>query len=200
LGSTVPGCVVAFNEPLGRWNTSRVANMEGMFGGMSVFNRPLGSWNTRKVGDMPGMFSGVRLSISNYNQLLFGWSRQLHLMRVRLDAGSSRYTGAAVAARRRFIARWGWRITGGGYTAAMAVSQTTLLPRVGPVRLPSALTSAGVRGGAVNTPARFVLARSPMRPGAGWDTVRVVVRPTDSVHSNEDDCRASPRLPPHTSG
>jgi surface protein len=46
----------AFNQPVGDWNTSRVTNMGSMFRKAVSFNQRIGSWNTSSVTTMDGMF------------------------------------------------------------------------------------------------------------------------------------------------
>ncbi|WP_272897916.1 BspA family leucine-rich repeat surface protein [Brachyspira catarrhinii] len=38
------------------WNTENVIKMESMFAGLSQFNEPLYKWDTSKVNNMIGMF------------------------------------------------------------------------------------------------------------------------------------------------
>ena len=46
----------AFNQPIGSWNTSNVTTMQGMFNSATAFNQPIGSWDTSSVTDMEQMF------------------------------------------------------------------------------------------------------------------------------------------------
>ena len=39
----------SFNQPLNKWNVSKVTNMEAMFYGAESFNQPLNKWNVSKV-------------------------------------------------------------------------------------------------------------------------------------------------------
>ena len=36
----------SFNQPLDKWDVSKVKNMEGMFRGARSFNQPLNNWKT----------------------------------------------------------------------------------------------------------------------------------------------------------
>lgn len=51
------------------WNTSNVANMDGMFAYTNNFNQPIGGWNVSRVKNMAGMFWGA----INFNQPLDMW-------------------------------------------------------------------------------------------------------------------------------
>ena len=62
------GCS-AFNQPLEKWDVSKVTDMEGMFGGCSAFNQPLNDWTVSQVTNMSGMFWGC----SAFNQPLEKW-------------------------------------------------------------------------------------------------------------------------------
>ena len=59
----------AFNQAVGRWDTSKVITMSYMFLGASAFNQAVGSWNTNPVTDMSGMFMGA----SAFNQAVGSW-------------------------------------------------------------------------------------------------------------------------------
>ena len=47
-----------FNQPLDKWNTSSVTNMEAMFWGAESFNQNLSAWGDKlgKVQNMKKMF------------------------------------------------------------------------------------------------------------------------------------------------
>ena len=59
----------AFNQPIGAWDTSAVANMSYMFSSASAFNRPIGAWDTSAVTDMQSMFQDA----SAFNQPIGAW-------------------------------------------------------------------------------------------------------------------------------
>ena len=50
---------IAFDRPLGSWNTTNVAGMRSMFSGARAFNQPLSSWDTSNVTDMVYMFANA---------------------------------------------------------------------------------------------------------------------------------------------
>lgn len=60
---------VSFDQPLDRWDVSRVINMSSMFAGATSFNQPLAGWQTGEVRYMGGIF----LAASSFNQPLDEW-------------------------------------------------------------------------------------------------------------------------------
>lgn len=60
----------SFNQPIGSWNTTKVANMYGLFRSATAFNQPLNNWNTSKVDDFTAMFKYA----SAFNQDISGWN------------------------------------------------------------------------------------------------------------------------------
>ena len=59
----------SFDQPLSRWDVSRVANMKDMFYGCERFNQSLSRWEVANVTNMEGMFFGCR----SFNQSLKEW-------------------------------------------------------------------------------------------------------------------------------
>ncbi|MDH5646115.1 MAG: BspA family leucine-rich repeat surface protein, partial [Candidatus Heimdallarchaeota archaeon] len=102
-----------FNQSLGNWNVSKVFTMRDMFSGATSFNQPIGNWNVSSVTTMTGMFSGVTLGVSNYDDLLEGWSKLNLQNNVIFDAGFSRFTNNT--AKQYIIDTFSWTITDGGY-------------------------------------------------------------------------------------
>ncbi len=63
---------IAFNQPIGSWNTSNVTNMSYMFYTARNFNQPIDSWNTSNVTNMSYMFhlaSIFNSDISSWNTI-----------------------------------------------------------------------------------------------------------------------------------
>jgi surface protein len=58
-----------FNQPIGKWDTHNVKNMNYLFCCNPVFNQDIGSWDTGNVTDMIELFHGAR----NFNQDISGW-------------------------------------------------------------------------------------------------------------------------------
>ncbi len=48
-----------FNQPLERWDVSRVVSMRDMFRDALSFNQPLACWNTSAVRDFSRIFCGA---------------------------------------------------------------------------------------------------------------------------------------------
>ena len=46
----------SFNQPLNKWNVSKVTDMNWMFYGANSFNQPLNDWNVSNVTSMNEMF------------------------------------------------------------------------------------------------------------------------------------------------
>jgi surface protein len=46
-----------FNQPIGKWNVSKVTNMSYMFADAESFNRPINRWDVSKVVNIKHMFS-----------------------------------------------------------------------------------------------------------------------------------------------
>jgi surface protein len=67
---------IKFDQPIGSWNTSKVANMGAMFcinsgsPGPMIFNQNIGNWDTSNVINMEGMFNHAVL----FNQNISGWN------------------------------------------------------------------------------------------------------------------------------
>ena len=47
----------SFNQPLNKWNVSKVTDMSWMFENARSFNQPLNKWNVSNVTDMSEMFT-----------------------------------------------------------------------------------------------------------------------------------------------
>lgn len=103
----------SFNQDIGDWNVSNVTNMGYMFYDATSFDQDIGDWDVSSVTDMSGMFFDVKLSTTNYDALLSGWSKQTLNHNVEFDAGNSKYCDATA---RGILtnAPNSWTITDGG--------------------------------------------------------------------------------------
>jgi hypothetical protein len=60
--SVVPAmaaAALATYGPISEWDTSRIANMQGLFQRQKVFNADLSKWNTARCANMVSMFAGA---------------------------------------------------------------------------------------------------------------------------------------------
>ena len=60
----------SFNQPLNKWNVSKVTYMRFMFLDAKSFNKPLNKWNVSNVEDMLSMFQNCE----DFNQPLNNWN------------------------------------------------------------------------------------------------------------------------------
>jgi len=107
----------AFNQDVGLWSTSNVANMSSMFQGAKVFNQDISGWNIGNLTDATDMLEGSGMSSVNYTQLLIGWANQAPSIHnnVPLGAGIIQYDVAASASRATLVsAPHSWIIFDGG--------------------------------------------------------------------------------------
>jgi surface protein len=104
----------SFNQPIGLWDVLSVKDMRWMFLNASSFNQPIGFWDISSVTNMTQMFYGATLSISNYDNLLIGWSQLQLQNQVPFHAGNSKYSENAKNARQHIIDTFGWIINDQG--------------------------------------------------------------------------------------
>ena len=112
-----------FNQPIGSWDVSKVTNMEYMFTNTTNFNQNLGFWNVSGVTNMGSMLDGTSISVTNYNNILTGWTgwdgtgatKTLQSNVVFGAAGLNYSAGSpAAAARAYLITGKTWTITDAG--------------------------------------------------------------------------------------
>lgn len=145
-----------FNGALGSWNVSNVTNMSDMFSNASVFNKDLSSWNVSNVIYINSMFSNAlmfdqdlsawnisnvtfasnflinaKLSTTNYDALLIGWSNVANQIPSSLDInfGKSKYSDntAVIAAKTYLTETKSWTINDGGKYAPPTINSMVLM-------------------------------------------------------------------------
>jgi hypothetical protein len=105
------------NSSISGWNVSNVTNMGSMFLGATSFNQNLGGWNVTSlsagVGGATNMLDNCGMSISNYDNLLIGWSSLSLPLGISLGALGRQYTfGVSDTARSSIISNYSWTIVG----------------------------------------------------------------------------------------
>ena len=55
----VAAAALATYGPISEWDTSRIANMQGLFQRQTAFNADLSKWNTASCTNMVSMFAGA---------------------------------------------------------------------------------------------------------------------------------------------
>ena len=103
----------SFNQNIGSWNVSNVTSMLYMFYKALAFDQDISSWNVSNVTNMRSMFAGTDMSISNYDNLLDGWSKITLKPNVVFDAGNSYYYSSS-AQRQTIIDSFNWTISDSG--------------------------------------------------------------------------------------
>ena len=63
---------IVFNQPINNWNTQNVTAVNGMFQNAVAFNQPIDSWNTAKVVNMSEMFRSATV----FNRAIPNWNTQ----------------------------------------------------------------------------------------------------------------------------
>ena len=103
-----------FNQSVGTWNVSSVANMRSMFYLAGNFDQNIGNWDVSSVSDMTSMFFNVKLSTTNYDALLLGWSVQSLKENVSFHGGNSLYSSSAQSARDALTDFYNWTMVDAG--------------------------------------------------------------------------------------
>jgi len=114
MGSMFEGAE-AFNQPLNGWDVSSATDMPRMFEGAETFNQDISNWDISNVTNMIDMLSGSGISVTNYSNILVGWSEQTVQPNVNLGAGDIQYNSEGAAARAILTNEPNnWVITDGG--------------------------------------------------------------------------------------
>jgi hypothetical protein len=88
--------------------------MTEMFYDANNFNQDIGAWDISNVTLFGSMFTNVKLSTTNYDALLTGWSGQSLQSNVSFDGGNSKYSAGVASDRQGIIDNFSWTITDGG--------------------------------------------------------------------------------------
>ncbi len=131
--NTSPANEMAFNQPIGLWDTKLVTNFNGVFVNCSSFDQDLSNWDLQAVntigtagsGDQPMCYNVISafhvpltLSTSNYDAALIAWDTGAYpSMPTGIWAfGLSKFTAspsAAATARASLVTKWGGISDGG---------------------------------------------------------------------------------------
>lgn len=103
----------SFNQDISSWDTNNVISMEHMFNGATSFDYSIGNWDVSNVTNMSNMFNNVKLSTSNYDNMLQLWDVQSLQEGVYFNGGNSKYCEGKTA-RNNMIASNNWTIADGG--------------------------------------------------------------------------------------
>lgn len=80
-----------FNQDITQWDVSSATRMNNMFLNADSFNQDIGSWDINNVTNMANMLSFSGISLSNFDNILNGWSAQLVNDNVTLGANGLEY-------------------------------------------------------------------------------------------------------------
>lgn len=107
-----------FNSPV-NFNTTIVTTMRGTFAFCYVIKQSLASFDMSLVTDVTVMAYDCDINTpgttTNYDETLISWAAQEVQPNLAFNAGSSKYSAAAAAARDHLITVHGWTITDGGF-------------------------------------------------------------------------------------
>lgn len=112
----------AFNQPLAAWILHPTLNidMRNMFDGATSFDQDLSGWNVANLAQAHNMFNNSGLSVSNYDNLLEGWSSQSVKSNVTFGAQGIYYCSAQTARDILTNATNNWNITDAGSACLFA--------------------------------------------------------------------------------
>ncbi len=128
----------AFNQNIGAWNTSVVADMSGMFADAGAFNQNIGNWILNPSVNLTGMLNNSNMDCNNYSATILGWNANPSTPNGRtLGATGRQYGTNAVAARTNLTATKGWTIAGDVPSGAICALPTPTIisftPASGPI-------------------------------------------------------------------
>lgn len=103
----------AFNQDISGWKVDFVRDMSSMFAEAGSFDQNLGSWNIVRVGNFTSMLDNSGLSLTNYDNILKGWSAMSVQSGLTLGATGVFYCDAETE-RESLITSKGWTINDAG--------------------------------------------------------------------------------------
>ncbi|MCH8517761.1 MAG: BspA family leucine-rich repeat surface protein, partial [Cyclobacteriaceae bacterium] len=104
-----------FNNDVSSWDVSKVTDMTNMFGSATDFNQNLEHWNivnAASSSNLSGFLIGTRISTTNYDATLIGWSQLSDLPKGRTLGASARYCDDS--GRAKLIEEFNWTINDAG--------------------------------------------------------------------------------------
>ena len=111
----------AFNQDISTWDMSNVKKMEFMLSEATSFDQSLGEWKLDNLESARGLLEEVELSIENYDNTLIEWaSDESTPNNITFDAGLSKYSSGAIAARSYLVDTKGWEITDAGLSGTIS--------------------------------------------------------------------------------
>ncbi len=117
---------IRFNQDVGNWDVSSVYNMNSVFNNATDFDQDIGDWNLSSITGgagrtaMWGILSGSGLSVSNYDNTLFGWEAQNYPPNVEIHVTGLKYCSADCI--RQLMINKGWSFKGDTLTNSCLTS------------------------------------------------------------------------------
>ncbi len=119
---TYTASLYAFNNggspSINNWNTTASTNLSGMFRFAGNFNQPIGNWRVSSVANFTEFMSSktnADYSVENYDALLNGWASRPVVSGRSINFGTIKYSAAASASRAILTsAPNSWTIVDGG--------------------------------------------------------------------------------------
>ncbi len=110
---------IAFNQPIGNWNTIAFSNANSSFSGATAFNQNIGTWDIRNVTSFTNFMAGktpATFSTANLDAIYNGWSALPSVKpSIVITFGTAKRTAASTAGRAILTgAPNNWAITDGG--------------------------------------------------------------------------------------
>ncbi len=175
-----------FNQDIGDWNVSKVTTMENMFYDATVFNQDIGDWNVSKVSDIAEMFQYNSLSVSNYDNLLKGWSKLELTDSLDFHAGGSKYCQGEDA-KNLIISDHSWTFNDGDKDCNFYITSSNAMAVKSGEKVVGSLSATMnclfvIRGGTDND--KFIIKEDDGTYSLEFIEIPDNNHPTDSNHNN----------------